>query len=186
MNINGARKIAIVGVSCSGKSTLAAEMAQTIGARFIDLDELHWNPDWQASSEAVFKARLTSALDTESWVCAGNYSVVQGQIFAAADTLIWLDYPFHVVLYRALSRTVSRIYQRTPCCNGNYETISKSFFSRDSILLWVLKTYKRNQRKYHPIFNSSDGHCKLRLRHPRQARILLEKLAHNKPKEALT
>jgi hypothetical protein len=32
--------------------------------------------------------------------------------------------------------------------SGNRESIRKSFFSQDSILVWMLKTYSKNRSKY--------------------------------------
>lgn len=43
------RRIVIIGTTSSGKSTLAEKLAQTLGLDFIELDALHWEPDWVAA-----------------------------------------------------------------------------------------------------------------------------------------
>ncbi|MBW4655412.1 MAG: hypothetical protein KME20_20595 [Kaiparowitsia implicata GSE-PSE-MK54-09C] len=65
-----------------------------------------------------------------------------------ADTVVFLDYSFGVVLRRLWRRTLRRSLYQVPLWNGNRETFSKAFLSHDSILLWMLKTYRRNRRKY--------------------------------------
>ena len=62
--------------------------------------------------------------------------------------IIWLNFPFPVVLRQAIYRTIKRAYTRETICNGNTESFRKSFFSKDSILIWVLKTHKSMTERY--------------------------------------
>ena len=135
----------ILGASGCGKSTLARQLSQKMGARCIDLDELHWRPDWQTTPEAEFIAALEQATESPCWVIAGNYSKIQARFLPRADTIIWLDYSLPVVLWRQIKRIWRRVVHNEPCCNGNYETISLTF-SRDSVLLWLLRTYNKRRR----------------------------------------
>ena len=48
------RRIAVVGTTSSGKSTLAEKLAQKIGADFIELDALHWEPNWVEAQSLDF------------------------------------------------------------------------------------------------------------------------------------
>ena len=55
-----------------------------------------------------------------------------------ADTLIWLDLPFPLVMWRLLRRTLGRIRSRQDLWGtGNRESFRGAFLSRDSILLWT-------------------------------------------------
>ena len=40
------RRVVVVGCSGAGKSTLATRIADVLGAPHIELDALHWGPDW--------------------------------------------------------------------------------------------------------------------------------------------
>ena len=51
-------------------------------------------------------------------------------------------------MYRALSRTLKRAVNRQILYSGNRESLRMAFLTKDSILLWVLKTYHRRRREY--------------------------------------
>lgn len=40
------KRAVIIGVTSSGKSTLAENLAKRFGHHFIELDALHWEPHW--------------------------------------------------------------------------------------------------------------------------------------------
>lgn len=138
------QRIVIVGTSGSGKSTLAAELARRLDAEFVELDALFWLSNWEQATTEAFRERVSGAIAGERWVVGGNYSRARDLIWSAADTLIWLDYPFPLVFSRLFRRTVQRIWtQENLWGTGNYETWGKQFFSRDSLFLWVVKTHQR-------------------------------------------
>jgi adenylate kinase family enzyme len=150
------RKIAIVGTTGSGKTTLAQQVSQQIHIPHIELDALHWQPNWTAASDQVFRDRISAALVGECWVVDGNYSKVRDIIWSQADTVVFLDYPFWLVMGRLLRRTLGRAINQTELWNGNRENIHKSFFNQDSILIWMLKTYQKNRLKYPALFQKSE------------------------------
>ena len=77
----------------------------------------------------------------------GSYSVAHDLIWPRATTIVWLDYAWSVVARRLLSRTIARSFGRQVLWAGNRESFRRSFMSRDSILLWGLKTYGSNRRR---------------------------------------
>jgi adenylate kinase family enzyme len=139
------KRIAIVGSTGSGKTTLAKRLASSFGARFIDLDDLHWAPGWVELDDAQFRALTERATSVDQWVSSGNYSPVRDIVWGRADTIIWLDYSFPRTAYQLVRRTIRRCATGEPCCNGNRETWKRQL-SRHSILLWLLKSYWRNRR----------------------------------------
>jgi adenylate kinase family enzyme len=141
-------RVAIVGTSCAGKSTLAASLAECLDVPRIDLDALYWGPNWTPSPPEEFRNSVDQATSQLRWICAGNYRVVRDLVWQRATAVIWLDYSFPVVFGRALRRTLSRCLRRTPVFGGNRETFRKSFFSQDSILLWVVQTHGRNRKAF--------------------------------------
>lgn len=140
------QRISIVGTTGSGKTTLARKISQRCHIPHIELDALHWNSNWTAASDQVFQERVTQALK-ECWAIDGNYSKVRDIIWSQADTVVFLDYSFWLVMKRLLRRTLWRSLKQEELWNGNHEEL-RSFFSQDSIVLWMLKTYRRNRRKY--------------------------------------
>jgi len=143
------QRIVIVGTSGSGKSTLAAELARRLDAEFIELDALFWLPEWEQATTELFRERVSDAIGEQSshgerWVVGGNYSRARDLIWSAADTVIWLDYPFPLVFWRLFRRTVKRIRtQENLWGTGNYESWGKQFLSHDSLFVWAAKTHRR-------------------------------------------
>ena len=67
-----ARKIAVMGSSCSGKTTVAGLLAARLGVPQIELDALHHGPNWQEASAEELRARLDRMLSgTDGWSPTG-------------------------------------------------------------------------------------------------------------------
>jgi adenylate kinase family enzyme len=141
------KRIVIVGSTGAGKSTLAQQLAAHMNAPHIELDALHWESNWTPAAPEVFRQRVSDAIAGESWTCSGNYSVVRERIWQRADTVVWLNYSFSVVASRLLRRTLGRVVSQEELWNGNRESL-RMMLSRDSILLWLLRTYRSRRREY--------------------------------------
>ena len=152
------QRIMIVGVSGSGKTTLACALADRFQLPHIELDRLFWQTDWQQTPDDEFEQKIQDALSLagESWVICGNYRRTMTITWPIADTLIWLDYPRHLVYWRIFWRTVKRIITREKLWQGNRESFRKAFLSRDSILLWVWKTYPKRRQRYNAIIANNE------------------------------
>jgi adenylate kinase family enzyme len=175
------QRISVVGTSGSGKTTLARQVASYLQVPHIELDALHWEPNWAAVSDQVFRERVAAAVKGERWVIDGNYSKVRNLIWSRADTVIFLDYSFWVVLQRLLQRTLQRSLKQEELWNGNRETLQKAFFNQDSVLLWMLQTYRVNRKKYPALFQMPEfQHLSvIHLRSPQIAEQLLSDFAAN-------
>lgn len=149
------RRVAVVGTSCSGKTTFAAALAAQLQVPHIELDALYWRADWVPAPREVFRQAVATAISAECWVSDGNYGVVRDLVWARATAVIWLDYPFATVLGRALCRTARRALLREEFYSGNRETFRKALLSRDSILWWVVTTYRRRRREYPILFEQA-------------------------------
>src|SRR5688572_18091644 len=103
------RRINVVGTSCSGKTTIARDLARRLDMPHVELDALFWGPDWTPVPTVHFRARLASALAQDRWVADGGYAPVRDITWERVDTIIWLDYPLRTVLARWARRTVARI-----------------------------------------------------------------------------
>ena len=72
------------------------------------------------------------------WVADGNYRAVRDLVWSRADTIIWLDYPLIVNLWRLTRRNIVRIATGAELYHGNRESFRTHFLSRDSLYLWAL------------------------------------------------
>jgi adenylate kinase family enzyme len=166
------RRIAVVGTTGSGKTTMARRIAQHLAINHVELDALHWGPDWTPAPIEPFRERTAQALNGDAWVVDGNYGKVRDIVWSRADTIVWLDYPLLVILGRLVWRTLRRIITREELWQGNRERFVAQFASRDSLFLWALRTYPRRRREY-PALLQRPEYVRLtvvHLRSPRAAR----------------
>jgi adenylate kinase family enzyme len=162
-------RISVVGTSGSGKTTVAGQIAQRLGIPHVELDALHWESNWTEAPIEVFRTRVVQALSGETWAVDGNYGKVRDIVWGRADTVVWLDYTLAVILWQLLRRTVQRSLTQEELWSGNRETLSKALFSRESILLWALKTYRWRKKEY-PALLGRPEHAHLKLVHLRSPR----------------
>lgn len=165
------QRVVVVGTSGSGKTTLARQIAQKLCYPHIELDALHWRPNWTEAPEDEFREAIAAAIATQQWVLDGNYSRARELIWSQADTLVWLDYPKHLVMRRIIWRTLRRSMTREELWSGNRERFRTSFMSRESVIWWAWTTYERRRRTYGEVFESNAyPHLhKIRLQTPRVA-----------------
>lgn len=100
------RRIAVIGRSGGGKSTLARRLGAKLGYPVVHLDVLYWQPGWTPSETEDFRHRLGEALSGDTWISDGNYNNKGRLHFERADTIIWVDQPRRVCLRRVLIRAV--------------------------------------------------------------------------------
>ena len=171
-------RLIVVGTSCSGKTTLARELSRILRAPCIELDSIHWKPEWQPRPAEEFRQIVSDVVAGEKWVIDGNYSRVRDIVWPRGTTIIWLNYPLRVVLWRALCRSVKRAATQEELFSGNRESFRKSFFSRESIILWVISSYRRRRQDYRRTLDNGDyPHLRvIELRNPSQAETLIASL----------
>ena len=67
-------KVNVIGTSGSGKSTFSTALACAQNIPCVEMDRLHWKPNWTESSDDEFFSTLEQALCGDSWVLDGNYN----------------------------------------------------------------------------------------------------------------
>jgi len=142
------RRINVVGTSGSGKTTMARNLAARLGVPHVELDELHWGPNWTEEPDELFRERVGRLLVGEGWATDGNYHAVRDIVWSRADTIVWLDYSLPMILWRLTRRTVRRAVLNEEIWHGNKESLRTHLFTKDSLYLWVFQSYKKRRREY--------------------------------------
>ena len=75
----------------------------------VELDALFWGRDWQGAPVELFRHRVEREIRDGGWIVVGNYSQVRDLVWRPADTLVWLDLPLSLVMWRLLRRTLRRV-----------------------------------------------------------------------------
>ena len=138
----------VVGTSGAGKTTLARRLALARGMPHVELDALHWEPDWVEAPDAVMRERVTTAIAGDRWVVDGNYLQLADLVWARATRIVWLDLPFPVVLTRVVLRTLRRGWRGEVLWSGNRESLWKNLTSRESVIWWAVRTFAGRRRTY--------------------------------------
>jgi adenylate kinase family enzyme len=177
---NQIKKFNVVGTSGSGKSTLSKKIAAKIGGRYIGLDELHWGPNWTSRPDEELFSKLENALDCETWVVDGNYHRTAPIKWKEVEAVVWVDLPFWLTVYQALMRAIKRTASGKEIWpgTGNVESFSRTFLSRESVLLWTITSYKRVKKRYLELIEDpAYNHIKfIRLRSRKEVRNFLHTL----------
>lgn len=84
------RRIMILGLTNSGKSTLAMALSDRLGIPAIHLDQFQHRPNtnWEQRPEAEFVALHDAAIEAPDWIIDGAYSRVMPQRLARATGII--------------------------------------------------------------------------------------------------
>jgi adenylate kinase family enzyme len=149
------RRIAVVGTSGSGKTTVAKKIAYILGIPHVELDALYWRPGWIESPETEFKEAILETTKGDSWVTCGNYRFAREVLWDRVDTVVWLDLPFRTVFLRTLWRTVRRTITREELWGTNREGV-RALVGPDSMPWFVIKTYWRRKREYPELFQRQE------------------------------
>ena len=141
-------RINVMGTSGSGKTSVARRIAKKLNIPYVELDELFWKPNWTESTDEEFFPKLEEALSVDGWVLDGNYTRTIPIKWKRCRMVVYLDLPFHIVLYRIIKRSLIRGFKNEELWAGNKETVLKHLFTRDSMILWTMKTFFTNRKRF--------------------------------------
>ena len=136
-------RILVIGVgSGAGKSTFARRLGKLTGIEVTHLDRLFWKPGWVESSVEEFTEAQQQVILNDTWIIEGNYTGTIDIRESYADTVIYLELPLHVCLFRVLKRRVQYHGKiRDDVGEGCEEKIDMAF------LKFILTTYKPRKNK---------------------------------------
>jgi adenylate kinase family enzyme len=129
-----------MGPSGAGKSTLARQLGGRLEIEVVHMDRLHWRPGWIEGPNEELRAAVAEVVEREAWVIDGNYGG-SGTLEArmdACDTIVYLDFPRRVCLWRVFRRIVRYYGQTRPdLADDCPEKLDPEFIK------WVWDTPKR-------------------------------------------
>jgi adenylate kinase family enzyme len=100
------RRILIIGSGGAGKSTVATQLGARLGLPVIHLDAHYWHPGWVATPGDEWRDHVTELVARDAWIMDGNYGGTMAQRLAACDTVVFLDLPRLVCLWRIVRRAI--------------------------------------------------------------------------------
>lgn len=126
------RRVLVIGSGGAGKSTFARTLGARTGLPVIHLDACYWRAGWDPTPPDEWKQVVRELVARETWVMDGNYGGTLDARLAACDTVVFLDPPRLVCLWRVVRRwTQHRGSARPDMAPGCDEQLSLEF------LRWV-------------------------------------------------
>jgi adenylate kinase family enzyme len=176
-------RVVVIGSSGSGKSTFGRRLADACDLERIELDALNWGPGWtnrSADEPALFERLVAEAIAGDRWVTDGNYRLAMQRTLPKATHLVWLDYPRRVIMPRVIRRSFLRAWDGEELWpgTGNREDFRR-WLDKDHPIRWAWDTFERRRKQYETLFAEPRLAAieKHRLRQPREAQPLIERLA---------
>jgi adenylate kinase family enzyme len=134
------QRILVIGSGGSGKSSVAKEIAHRLRLPLIHLDALYWHPGWRPTEKDAWDQVVRELIAAPRWVIDGNYGGTLDMRLARCDTVVFLDLPRLVCLWRVLERQLEfRGRSRPDMAPGCPERLSWEFVN------WIW-TYPHSRR----------------------------------------
>src|ERR671931_1822508 len=173
-SLAGCERIVVLGRTGSGKTTLARELAAALGVPHVELDALYFGPDFSTAPLSVLRDRTSAAIAGDRWVTDGNKRAVRDLVWPRADTIVWLDYPVYVSLWRLARRARSRTsaLSAQAAQAGRRTGLPRQMLAAARGVLTALRSHRGQRREYPRMFaQPSNAHLAVaRLRSPRATR----------------
>jgi adenylate kinase family enzyme len=115
-------RLAVIGPGGSGKTRLSAQLAELLHARHIEIDALWHGPNWESCGADELYRRVLAATEGDDWISDGTYFAIIGDlVLERAETVVWLDLPVSVVMWRLVRRSWVRKRDDVVLWHGNVE-----------------------------------------------------------------
>ena len=174
VTLRGCRRILVLGRTGSGKTTLARELAAAVGVPHVELDALYFGPQFSTVPLPLLRERTSAAIAGDRWVTDGNKSAVRDLVWPRADTVIWLDYPLAISLWRLGKRGLWRtsVIKAEAAGTGGKASLPRQLLSAAKGVLTALRSHAGQRREYPRMFAEPQNQhlAVVRLRSPRATR----------------
>src|SRR3954454_25382253 len=173
-------RIVILGRTGSGKTTLARQLAAALHVPHVELDSLYFGPEFSTAPLPLLRDRTSAAIAGDRWVTDGNKRAVRDLVWPRADTVVWLDYPVYVSLWRLAQRARRRTTSlRTEAARTGRRTgLPRQMLAAASGVLTALRSHRGQRREYPRLFAQPENRhlAVARLRSPRATRRWLARV----------
>ena len=145
----------IIGSQACGKSSLAKRLkARYCDLELVEFDNLYWGKNWKRNNTKFYRAVKTRLFDKipadtpkgydykpkyeNGVIMDGNFNIIKELTWNLADIVIWLDYDFDEVFYRAIKRVFIRIITKKKVCNGNLLTLKRLWYNWKTCVIYKI------------------------------------------------
>lgn len=161
-----AKRIAIIGISGSGKSVLSRTLHKKTGLPLFHMDQLFWRGSWEAIPEEEYLSRHKEIIAGEKWLIEGYIEGKMANRLRRADLILYLDYPGSLCVWRVIQRWMMHRKESRP------ELPKEALEKLDYRFLWIV--FRRFERPgIENAIVAAGNPSALRFRSPRQLKDFL-------------
>jgi len=138
-------KIAVIGYSGAGKSTMARQLGEIYNIEVLYLDRVQFEPNWKERKTETAKAMVEDFMQNNNWIIDGNYiAFYQERRLAEADLIIFFNFSKYICLWQAFRRYRSfKNKTRFDVGSGCIEKMDMKFIK------WILFDGRTHKKKKH-------------------------------------
>lgn len=144
------KKIVIIGSSGAGKSTFARELGSILKMKVFHLDRYFWQRGWRVKTRDTRIDILQEIVREKQWIIEGSYLSSSELHLHEADTIIFLDIPPLLCLWRLTKRHLAyRRRSRRDIPEGSTDKLTMSHILK--VVTFPLedrRTIKQKLRNY--------------------------------------
>jgi adenylate kinase family enzyme len=150
------KRVLVIGPGGSGKSTFARRLGQILGREVKHLDSFYWRAGWTKPSPEEWIKTVNELIGAESWIIDGNYGGTLAQRVERCDTIIFLDMPRLLCMWRITKRRLTyRNRSRPDMAEGCTEKLDLEFIS------WVWNYTHRSRPNVVKLINENQANKKI-------------------------
>ena len=150
------KRVLVIGPGGSGKSTFARRLGQILGIEVKHLDSFYWSAGWTKPSEEAWLKTVNELISGDTWILDGNFGGTLRLRVERADTIILLDMPRLLCLWRITKRRLLyRNRLRPDMAEGCAEKLDSEFIS------WVWNYSHRSRPKVLKLLNENSERKKI-------------------------
>jgi adenylate kinase family enzyme len=163
------KKIALIGISGSGKSIYSRRLGKVLNLPLIHMDKLFWKGNWREIPEKEYLIAHQAEANKPSWIIEGYIDEKMSIRLKNADLILYLDYSGIRCAWRVVKRWLTHRSQSRPeLPKEAFERIGPSF-------LWMVLR-RRERKDIERALEQSDNMKIIRFKSPHQAEVYLQSI----------
>lgn len=144
------KRVLVIGPGGSGKSTFARRLGQILGIEVKHLDSFYWRSGWTKPSNEDWIKTVNDLISRDSWIIDGNFGGTLPLRVERCDTVIFLDMPRLLCLWRITKRRITyRKRSRPDMAEGCHEKLDLEF------IRWVWNYPNRSRPRVIKLLNEN-------------------------------